>query len=71
MEVHQVLVVHKDLDGEGRSMEIMSPGLQGADDGKEFLVIDVVVLFHWDEQLGEIGTGVSIAIGVSLEEDGT
>ena len=48
-EVRQVLVVGKDLDGEGGSMEVMLPGLQGSDDSKELSVIDVVVSFSWDE----------------------
>ena len=30
-------------------MEVMSPGLQGSDDSEKLLVIDVVVLFSWDE----------------------
>ena len=48
-EVHQVLVVSKDLYGERGSVEIVSPGLQGADDGEEFSVVDVIVSFCWDE----------------------
>ena len=44
-EIGKVLVVSEDLYGEGRTMEIVAPRLQGADDGKEFTVIDVVVPF--------------------------
>ena len=69
-EVCQVLVICKDLDGEGGSIEVMPPGFQSMDDYKELLVIDVVILFSWDEQLGEVGAGMPIAIGISLEEDG-
>ena len=71
MEVCQILVVCKDLDGERGTMEIVSPGFQSVDDCKELSVIDVVVLFCRDKQLGEVGTGMPIAIGVCLEEDGT
>ena len=71
MEICQVLVIREDLDGEERSIEIMSPGFQGVDDRKEFLVIDVIISFCGDEQLGQIGTGMPITIGVGLEEDGT
>ena len=70
MEVYQVLVICEDLDREGGTMEIMSPGFQGVDDGKELSVIDVIIAFCWDERLGEVGAGVPIAIGVGLEEDG-
>ena len=69
-EVRQVLMVHKDLDGKGGAMEIVPPGLQGADDGEEFSVVDVIIAFCWDEQLREIQAGMPIAVGVSLEEDG-
>ena len=54
MEVYQVFVVCEDLDGEGRTMEVVSPRLQGVDDSKEFSVIDVVIVFYWDEQLREV-----------------
>ena len=68
-EVHQVLVVGEDLDGEGRAMEIMSPRLQGMDDDKQLLIIDVVVSFGGDERLQEVGARVPVVIRVSLEED--
>ena len=34
IEVCQVLVICKDLDGEGGAMEVVSPALQGVDDGE-------------------------------------
>ena len=71
MEVCQVLVICKDLDGEREAMEIMSSGLQGTDNCKEFSVVDIVVSFCRNEQLREVGAGVPIPIGVGLEEDGT
>ena len=49
MEVCQVLVTCKDLDGEGGSMEVMLPGLQGMDNGEELLVVDIIVAFCWDK----------------------
>ena len=50
-------------------MKIVSPRLQGSDDGKELPIIDVIVSFHRNEQLGEVGAGVPFAVGISLEED--
>ena len=70
MEVHQILVVSEDLNGKGRSVKVVPSGLQGMDDGKELLVIDIIVLFCRDEQLGEVGAEMPITIGISLEEDG-
>ena len=43
-EVCQVLVICRDLDREGGSMEIVSPGFWSADDCKEFPIIDIIVL---------------------------
>ena len=54
VEVGKVFMVSKDLHGKWGSMEVVSPGFQGADDGKEFSVIDVVVSFSWGERLGKI-----------------
>ena len=69
MEVCQVLVISEDLDEERGSVEVMPLGLQGADDCEEFSVIDVAVLLSWDEQLGKVGAGVPIAIGISLKKN--
>ena len=66
MEVGEILMVSEDLYRERGSVEVVSPGFQGTDDGKEFSVVDVVVPFCWGEQLGEVGTGVPFAIQVSL-----
>ena len=43
-------------------MEVMSPSFEGMDDGKEFMVIDVIITLHWQERLGEIRTRVPVAI---------
>ena len=48
-EVCQVLVICEDLDGEWGSVEVVPPGFQGTDNGKEFPVVDVVVSFCRDE----------------------
>ena len=48
-EVHQVFVVDKDLDRERGSMEIMPPELEGTDDCEEFKIIDVIIVFCWNE----------------------
>ena len=53
-EVHQVIVVGEDLYWERGVMEVMFSGFQGTDDGKEFLVVDIIVSLGGDEQLGEI-----------------
>jgi len=44
-EIGEVFVVGEDLDGEGRAMEVMSPGFKGPDDCEEFSVVDIIVSF--------------------------
>ena len=55
-------MISKDLDGEGGTMEVMSPGFEGMDDCQEFSVIDIIVPFHWEEGLREVRTGMPFAI---------
>ena len=69
-EIGKVLVVSEDLHQKGRAMKIVVPGFQGADNGKEFTVIDVIVPLGGGEGLREVGAWMPIAIGVGLEEDG-
>ena len=65
-EVGQVLMIGENLNWEGGALEVMVPGVEATDDGKEFSVVDVVVVFSGGEQLGKVGTGVPVSIGVSL-----
>ena len=41
------------------------------DDGEEFSVIDIIVLFCRGEQLGKIGAWMPFSVGVGLEKDGS
>ena len=70
-EVGKVFVVSEDLYGEGGAVEIMAPGLQGANDGEKFAVINIVIPFSGREGLRQVGTWVPVAVGVGLEEDGS
>ena len=71
LEINEVFVISEDLHWEGRTMEIVSPIFQGMDDGEEFSVIDIVVLFCRGEQLGKIGAWMPFSVGVGLEKDGS
>ena len=55
-------MIGENLDGEGGTMEIMSPGFEGMDDSQEFSVIDIIVPFHWGEGLREVRTGMPFTI---------
>ena len=51
VEIGKVLVVSEDLYREGGTVEIVAPRLQGANDGKEFSVINIIVSFGRGEGL--------------------
>ena len=44
-EISEVLVVGEDLDWKGGAVEVMPEGFEGANNSKEFTVIDVIVSF--------------------------
>ena len=69
-EVSEIFMVSEDLYKERGPVKVVSPGLQGMDDGKEFSVIDVIVSFCQGERFGEVGTGVPLAVPVGLQKDG-
>ena len=68
-EVEEVFVVGEDNDRVWVPFEVVMPGFQGPDDGKEFSIIDLVILFCGIEGLGEISTRMAGAILICLEED--
>ena len=61
-EIGQVFVVGEDLYREGGTVKIVAPGFQGANDRKEFPVIDVVIALGRGERLREVGTRVPFSI---------
>ena len=50
-EVCEIFVVSEYLDSGWGSKEIVSPGIEGSHDCKEFSVIDIVVVLSWAERL--------------------
>ena len=55
-------MVRPDLARMFRAFDEMSPFLQGSDDGKHLLVMDLVVPFNWGECLREKGDQVPLFI---------
>ena len=64
-------MVGEDLYWKGEAMEVVAPRFQGADDGEEFAVVDVVVALSGGEGLQEVGARVPVTVGVGLEENST
>ena len=49
VEVGEVFMICEDLHRKGGAMEVVAPGFQGANDCKEFSVIDVIIMFGGGE----------------------
>ena len=69
MEEGEVLMISKDLDGKWGAMEIMAPSLKSANNREKFTIVNIIIPFCGGKGLGEVGTGMPIAIGVRLEKD--
>ena len=65
-DVGQVLMVGDYGDGVRRSLNILVPFCESKDDRKQFSVIDVVVSFGREEGAREVGTGMEVAICITL-----
>ena len=55
-------MIGENLDGEGETVEVVSPGFEGTDDCQEFSIIHIVILFCWGEGLREVRTRVPFAV---------
>ena len=62
-------MVSDDGDRMRGSLDILFPFFQCKDHGKEFSIIDVIVLFGRNKRLGEIGARVEITIEIVLKEN--
>ena len=69
-EIGEVFVVGEDLHREGGAVEVVSPRLQGANNGEKFAIIDIVIPFSGGEGLQQVRAWVPVAVGIGLEEDG-
>ena len=63
-------VVGEDLDRKGGAMKIILPSFKSMDNGKEFVVIYIVVTFCGGERLRKIRTGMPFTIGICLKKNG-
>ena len=54
LEVGQVFMVSEDGNRMWGVLQVLFPFIQSEDDGKKLLIIDIIVLFHCREGLGEV-----------------
>ena len=59
-------MVGEDNDRVWVPFEVMAPSFQGSDDGKEFSIVDLIVLFCGVKGLGEVSTRMVGAILIRL-----
>jgi hypothetical protein len=48
-EVNEIIVIYPDLKGFQVSFKVVAEGFKGMDDGKEFFVMNVIILFCREE----------------------
>ena len=70
LEVFKVLVVSDDSERLSETLQIVPPELDGGDDGKELLVVDLVVALGRRHLAGKEGDWVEESGGLDLGEDG-
>ena len=52
----------------GGSLEVVAPMVKGVDNGKQLLIVDIVVAFGRGEGLGEISARMKIPITIPLHK---
>ena len=64
-------MVNEDLNAEGGAMEVVLPSFESTDNGKEFMIIYIVVMFCREEGLRKVRTGMPFSIEICLKKNGT
>jgi hypothetical protein len=70
-EIDKIIVVCPDFKGFRVSFKVVAKGFKGMDDSEEFFVMNIVILFCREEQLGKIGDWVPAIEKVKLFKNST
>ena len=68
-KIFKVLMIYNNIDGIGQTFQIVSPNLKGFKDGKQFLVMYVIVQFHCSESVRVKGNWINFILFVNNGED--
>ena len=68
-KILKVLMIHNNVDGVGRTFQIVPPNLESFKDGKQFLVMCVIVQLHCSESARVKGNWVNFIIFINNRED--
>jgi hypothetical protein len=71
VEVDEVIVVCPDFKGFGVAFKIAAEGFEGMNNGKEFFIMNIVILFSGEEGLGEVSDRAPAIKKVRLFENST
>ena len=68
-KILKVLIIHNNIDGIGWTFQIVLPNLESFKDGKQFLVMYVVVQLHHSKSVGVKSNWMEFIIFVNNGED--
>jgi len=68
-KILKVLMIRNNIDGIGWTFQIVPPNLESFKDGKQFLVMCVIVQLHCSESAGVKGNWVNFIIFINNGED--
>ena len=68
-KILKVLIVHNNVNGIGRTFQIVSPNLESFEDSKQFLVMYVVVQLHYSKSARVKGNWMNFIIFINNGED--
>jgi len=68
-KILKILIIRNNVDRVGRTFQIVLPNLKSFKDGKQFLVMCVIVQLHCSESVRVKGNWVNFIIFVNNEED--
>ena len=68
-KILKVLMIYNNIDGIGRTFQIVLPNLEGFKDGKQFLVMCVVVQLHCSKSVRVKSNWVNFIIFINNGED--
>ena len=49
LKIDEIVVVCPDFKGFRVSFQVVAEGFKGVNNGKEFFIVDVIILFSWEE----------------------
>ena len=64
-KILKILIIRNNIDGIGQTFQIVSPNLEGFKDGKQFLVMCVIVQLHHSESTRVKGNWMNFIIFIN------